>query len=64
MEMSQKGCSDKEISIYLNASGIKTPRNKIYTPSLVWGTRKKLRLREERKGNTHFEINSLSIFFK
>jgi len=60
-DLSDKGYSDKEISVYLNFRKIQTPRGKYYSPQLVWGTRNKLKLRENKKDETNVSIDYLRL---
>ena len=46
--LSDKGMSNREISDFLNSTGIKTPKGKDYYPNLIWVTLKKYRKRLER----------------
>jgi len=64
LNLSDKGYSDKEISIYLNSRKIQTPRRKSYSPQLVWVTRKKLRLRDKRKNETNIRIDDIRFCLK
>ena len=47
-DLSDKGHSNKQISQYLNDNGLKPQRVDRYTPTLIWGLRKKFQKRNDR----------------
>ena len=58
------GLTDRQISEYLNDRGIKTPRNKEYYPELVFVTRRKMMLRNQRKSDKSWVLENVKIYIK
>jgi len=63
-KLHNEGLTDKQISEYLNERGIKTPRNKEYYPELVYGTRRKMLLRNQRKSDKSWVLENIKIYIK
>ena len=61
-DLHNKGLSDKEISEFLNANNIKTPRGLKYYQELVFATRRKRRLREERIKDTEVTVGKINFY--
>lgn len=53
----ENGCSNKEISNYLNYRGIRSPNGKVYSPKLMWVTLKKYQNRLKRSND--YQITSV-----
>jgi hypothetical protein len=62
LDLHLKGFTDNEISDYLNQNNILTPKGKKYYSSLVFVTRRKLRLRDIRKNTSSYEIGELHFY--
>ena len=63
-ELYDQGLSDKQISQLFNRIELTTPQNKTYTPSLVWITRKKWRVRQLRWVDTRYVIYCPQFYLK
>ena len=63
-KLHNEGLTDKKISEYLNEKGIKTPRNKEYYPELVFVTRRKMMLRNQRKSDKSWIVENIKIYLK
>ena len=61
-KLHNQGLSDKQISTWFNDLELKTPQDKLYTPSLVWVTRKKWLLRKIRENDTYSVIYPPQFF--
>ncbi len=61
-ELHSKGHSDKEIAKVLNAKNIKTPRGLKYYQELVFVTRRKIRLRQERSKDLEVKIGKIDFY--
>ncbi len=59
MELHHSGCNDEEIANHLNSKGIKTPRGVSYYRELVFVTRRKIRLRKEKRMENRVELGEL-----
>jgi len=59
LQLHESGLDDAEIAKYLNQRNIKTPRGRDYYRELVFVTRRKLKLRNERKMETTIELGKL-----
>ena len=62
LDLHSKGFTDIEISDYLNKNNVLTPTGKKYYYNLVSVTRKKLRMRDNRKTNFSYELGRLNFF--
>jgi hypothetical protein len=63
-KLHNEGLTDKQISEYLKEKGIKTPRNKEYYPELVFVTRRKIMLRNQRKSDQSWIVENIKIYLK
>ena len=63
-ELHDQGVTDKQISALFNQIGLTTPKNKSYSPKLIWVTRKKWNLRKFRENDTTFIIYPPQFFTK
>ena len=61
-ELHNQGITDKQISALFNQFGLTTPKNKFYSPKLIWVARKKWNLREFRENDTTFIIYPPKFF--
>lgn len=59
-ELSLRGLSDRQISDYLNARNIISPRGVPYTPKLIWVTLKKYNARKRRLSDTQIYLNEVT----
>jgi hypothetical protein len=61
-QLHEEGLLDKEIAQFLNLAGITTPSGLPYYSELVFMTRRKLRLRSERKQERAIQIGELCFY--
>lgn len=61
-KLHNQGLSNKQISTWFNDIRLKTPRDKPYTPSLVWDTLKTWSLRKIRENDTYSIIYPPQFF--
>jgi len=61
LDLHNRGLSDKEIASYLNQEGIKTPKGLDYYYQLIFVTRRKLRLREQRRNDSKWTISNVRL---
>ena len=63
-QLHEEGLLDKEIASFLNLAGITTPSGLPYYSELVFMTRRKVRLRRERKNSNVLLIGKPNFYLK
>ncbi len=61
-QLRDEGLDDKEIAQFLNLCGVKTPTGLSYYQELVFVTRRKIRMRNERTREKIVEIGKLNFY--
>ena len=63
-DLFEQGKKDKEIAEILNSKNITTPKGGRYYPELVFVTRRKIRLRKERKNEKSIQIGRVEYLLQ